>query len=150
MALTASTSLAEIATTNPSLTRELAGLPVAAEPATDWMGLPPEAMADHLEATHHQFLKRELSRLSKLATKVSRVHGDKHTALVEAAEVLFPMIGTLASATPVGPASIAARSAIRSPSWSTNTRRSGHCWSGCGRSPAATRLLRTPAPQRGR
>ncbi|MFO7628662.1 MAG: iron-sulfur cluster repair di-iron protein [Prochlorococcaceae cyanobacterium] len=150
MAFTPSTSLAEIASTNPSLTRELerlgldyccggkrslaeacqqqgldpvaiaaelAALPVAAEPAADWIGLPPEALVDHLEATHHEFLKRELPRLSELAAKVSRAHGAKHPELVEAAqvlaeiradlephlrkeeEVLFPMIRTLASAT---------------------------------------------------
>lgn len=150
MALTPSTSLAEIASTNPSLTRELerlgldyccggkrslaeacqqqgldpaaiaaelAALPVTSEPAADWIGLSPEAMVDHLAVTHHQFLKRELPRLSELAAKVSRVHGGNHPELVEAAqvlaeiradlephlrkeeEVLFPMIRTLASAT---------------------------------------------------
>lgn len=150
MALTPSTSLADIASTNPSLTRELerlgldyccggkrslaeaceqqgldpaaiaaelAALPVTAEPGEEWIGLSPEAMVDNLEVTHHPFLKRELPRLSELATKVSRVHGANHPELVEAAqvlaeiradlephlrkeeEVLFPMIRTLASAT---------------------------------------------------
>jgi regulator of cell morphogenesis and NO signaling len=150
MALTPSTSLAEIAATNPSLTRELerlgldyccggkrslaeacqqqgldpdaiaaelVSMPIAAEPAADWIGLPPEELVDHLETSHHQFLKRELPRLSELAAKVSRVHGGKHPELVEAAqvlveiradlephlrkeeEVLFPMIRSLASAT---------------------------------------------------
>jgi len=150
MALTPSTSLAEIASTTPSLTRELerlgldyccggkrslaeacrqqgldpdvivaelTALPVVAEAAGDWIGLTPEALVDHLEATHHLFLKRELPRLSELAAKVSRVHGAKHPELVEAAqvlaeiradlephlrkeeEVLFPMIRSLAAAT---------------------------------------------------
>lgn len=148
MALTPSTSLAEIASTNPALTRELerlgldyccggkrslaeacqqqgldpdviaaelAALPVAAEPGEEWIGLAPDALVDHLEATHHPFLKRELPRLSELAAKVSRVHGANHPELVEAAqvlakiradlephlrkeeEVLFPMIRSLAS-----------------------------------------------------
>jgi regulator of cell morphogenesis and NO signaling len=74
-------------------------------------------LVDHLEATHHRYLKRELPRLSGLAAKVSRVHGEKHPELIHIAEVvaelradlephlhkeeevLFPMIRTLASAT---------------------------------------------------
>jgi regulator of cell morphogenesis and NO signaling len=150
MELTPTTTLAEIASTYPTLTRELERLgldyccggkrsleeacrqqgldpeavvaelssqPLAAEPAAEWRGLAPADLVDHLEATHHRFLKQELPRLSELAAKVGRVHGEKHPDLVRAAEVLaeirfdlephlrkeeevlFPMIRTLASAT---------------------------------------------------
>ena len=36
----------------------------------------PEALVDHLEATHHAYLHAELPRLSALADKVTGVHGD--------------------------------------------------------------------------
>lgn len=96
---------------------ELSSQPLAAEPAAEWLSLPPAELVEHLEATHHRYLKQELPRLSGLAAKVSRVHGEKHPELIRIAEVLaairadlephlrkeeevlFPMIRTLASAT---------------------------------------------------
>lgn len=146
--ITSSTTLAEIASTTPALTRELehlgldycgggkrslaeacreqqldpeaviaelASTPAAAEPPADWIGLAPAELVDHLEATHHRSLKDALPRLTELATKVSRVHGEAHPELIRVAdvvkeirgdlephlrkeeEVLFPMIRTLAS-----------------------------------------------------
>lgn len=151
MALTPTTSLAEIATANPSLRRELERLGldyccggkrslaeachlqdldpdviVAAlvslsgkteQTQSDWADLSPSDLVDHLESTHHRYLKQELPRLSALTEKVSRVHGEKHPELVAVTEVfaqlrddlephlrkeeqvLFPMIRTLAAAT---------------------------------------------------
>ena len=147
--ITPSTTLAEIASTTPALTRELERLgldyccggkrslaeacreqqldpeaviaeltthPVTAEPPADWIGLAPAELVDHLEATHHRYLKDALPRLTELATKVSRVHGEAHPELVRVAdvvnelradlephlrkeeEVLFPMIRSLATA----------------------------------------------------
>jgi len=148
--ITPSTTLAEIASTTPALTRELerlgldyccggkrslaeacreqlldpesviaelASVPAAAEPPADWIGLAPAELVDHLEATHHRYLKDALPRLTELAAKVSRVHGEAHPELMRVAEVvselradlephlrkeeevLFPMIRSLASAT---------------------------------------------------
>jgi len=147
--ITPSTTLAEIASTAPALTRqlerlgldyccagkrslaeacreqqldpeaviaELTSIPVATEPAAVWINLQPAALVDHLEATHHRYLKDALPRLTELAAKVSRVHGEAHPELVSVAdvvnklradlephlrkeeEVLFPMIRSLASA----------------------------------------------------
>lgn len=147
--ITPSTTLAEIASTTPVLTRELerlgldyccggkrslaeacrkrqldpeaviaelASVPAAAEPPADWIRLAPAELVDHLEATHHRYLKDALPRLTELATKVSRVHGEAHPELVRVAdvvnelradlephlrkeeEVLFPMIRSLATA----------------------------------------------------
>ena len=149
MDLTPSTTLAEIASNRPALTRELerlgldyccggrrslaqacaergldaeaiaaelSSVPLAEAPPADWIGLSPDELVDHLEATHHQFLRRELPRLSELAAKVSRVHGANHPELVQAEavlaeiradlephlqkeeQVLFPMIRSLATA----------------------------------------------------
>jgi len=35
-------------------------------------------MCDSIVATHHEYLKRELPRLTQLVDKVVRVHGDQH------------------------------------------------------------------------
>jgi regulator of cell morphogenesis and NO signaling len=90
---------------------------VSEEKPSAWLALSPEALVDHLEATHHRYLKQELPRLDKLAARVSRVHGANHPELVKVAavvseiradlephlrmeeEVLFPMIRLLGSAT---------------------------------------------------
>jgi regulator of cell morphogenesis and NO signaling len=147
--ITPSTTLAEIASTTPALTRELERLgldyccggkrslaeacqeqqldpevviaeltahPVSAEPPANWISLAPAELVDHLEATHHRYLKDALPRLTELATKVSRVHGEAHSELIRVAdlvnalradlephlrkeeEVLFPMIRSLATA----------------------------------------------------
>lgn len=39
-------------------------------------------MCDEIEATHHEYLKRELPRLTQLVDKVVRVHGEQHAWLV--------------------------------------------------------------------
>ncbi len=147
--ITPSTTLAEIASTTPALTRELerlgldyccggkrslaeacraelldpeaviavlSSVPAATEPPADWIGLAPAELVDHLEATHHRYLKDALPRLTELATKVSRVHGETHPELIRVAdvvnelradlephlrkeeEVLFPMIRSLTTA----------------------------------------------------
>ena len=147
--ITPSTTLAEIASTAPALTRklerlgldyccggkrslpeacrkqqldpeavieELTSVAASGEPPADWIGLPPAELVDHLEATHHRYPKDALPRLSELAAKVSRVHGEAHPELVRVTdvvnalradlephlrkeeEVLFPMIRTLTSA----------------------------------------------------
>jgi regulator of cell morphogenesis and NO signaling len=71
-------------------------------------------VVDHLLATHHAFVKREIPRLSALVDKVERVHGPTHATtipplarlwrrassellehLAKEEEVLFPMIRAL-------------------------------------------------------
>jgi len=44
-------------------------------------------LADHIEQTHHAFLKRELPRLEFLVNKVADRHGDHRPALVEVASI---------------------------------------------------------------
>jgi regulator of cell morphogenesis and NO signaling len=73
-------------------------------------------LADHIEATHHTYLKDELPRLDRMTEKVSRVHGKRAPRLIEVREaflafraevephmvkeerVLFPMIRQLEAA----------------------------------------------------
>lgn len=40
-------------------------------------------LADHIEQSHHAYLKKELPRLDFMTEKVSRVHGDKEPRLHE-------------------------------------------------------------------
>lgn len=86
------------------------------EEAAPWATMGPAELVDHLETTHHAYLHDELPRLSKLADKVTEVHGSRHPELAEVQRVyaalradlephlakeervLFPMIRELAEA----------------------------------------------------
>lgn len=87
---------------------------------SQWKGM--DGLVDHIEATHHAYLREALPRLVALADKVAGVHGANHPELTNVAElvheiradlephllkeeqVLFPMIRELASATATPPA----------------------------------------------
>jgi regulator of cell morphogenesis and NO signaling len=77
-------------------------------------------LCDHIEQTHHAYLKTELPRLGEMVDKVARVHGERHPKLVDVRkvfvglrtemethmmkeeQVLFPAIRRIeASSTPV-------------------------------------------------
>jgi regulator of cell morphogenesis and NO signaling len=84
----------------------------------EWPSLPPAALADHIVATHHAYLREELPLLATLAVKVERAHGARHPELAnvralvevlradlephldEEERVLFPAIRALAAAGP--------------------------------------------------
>ena len=92
-----------------------ASLPSAARTEPEWEGI--DGLVDHLEATHHAYLRDTLPQLVALADKVASVHGANHPELLEVAalvhviradlephlmkeeRVLFPMIRDLADAT---------------------------------------------------
>lgn len=44
-------------------------------------------LCNHIETTHHAYLKTELPRLSQIANKVASVHGEKDPALIDLARV---------------------------------------------------------------
>ena len=44
----------------------------------DWRLQPLSTLCDHIESTHHAFLREELPRLAALAHKVARAHGERH------------------------------------------------------------------------
>lgn len=95
---------------------DLSSQPMTAEPPAVWIKLSPAELVDHLEATHHRYLKQELPRLRELAAKVSTTHGERYPELIRVEELLtelwvelephlrkeedevFPMVRTLASA----------------------------------------------------
>lgn len=49
-----------------------------ADSTTDWTTAGLADLADHIEATHHAYLKSELPRITELAEKVAQVHGTLH------------------------------------------------------------------------
>lgn len=81
--------------------------------AVDWAAMEASELVDHLETTHHRYLRDALPRLGLLADKVMQVHGARHPELVEVQslfarlradlephllkeeQVLFPMIRAL-------------------------------------------------------
>lgn len=64
-----------------------AALAAPAEVGTDWTAASLSDLADHIEATHHAYLREELPRLSGLLSKVARVHGKAAPWIVEVKEV---------------------------------------------------------------
>lgn len=65
------------------------------EPVTDWAAQGAGALADHIERTHHDYLKRELPRLTALTAKVASVHGGHSPALVELRDVYAGFAGEM-------------------------------------------------------
>lgn len=53
----------------------------------DWTQAPLAALCDHIEQTHHAYLKAELPRLTAIVAKVAAVHGDAHPELGEVKKV---------------------------------------------------------------
>jgi regulator of cell morphogenesis and NO signaling len=47
----------------------------------NWLDAPLAELCDHIEVTHHAYLKAELPRLTDIVAKVARVHGDAHPEL---------------------------------------------------------------------
>jgi regulator of cell morphogenesis and NO signaling len=52
---------------------------------TNWDQVSLATLLDHIESTHHRFLREEKPRLTALAHKVARVHGERHPELTELA-----------------------------------------------------------------
>ena len=102
--------------------RVLADLAAAEAPEPQervWTQATLTELADHIEQSHHAFLRQELPRLSALTQKVSKVHGRTHPELLEVARlfeafssdmvshmnkeegILFPMIRALEARGPM-------------------------------------------------
>ena len=43
---------------------------------SDWLGAPLSELVDHIEQTHHDYLKRELRRVEHLADQIADQHGN--------------------------------------------------------------------------
>ena len=82
-----------------------------------WTSMSPTELVDHLEATHHAYLREALPRAAALAGKVASVHAERHPELavvsglvaelraelephlMKEERILFPMIRELGAAT---------------------------------------------------
>lgn len=62
---------------------------------TDWTTAPPAALCEHLISVHHEYLWREMPRLSALAAKVARVHGANHPELKQVAHTYQRLVTDL-------------------------------------------------------
>lgn len=87
------------------------------EAKADWTSSSMSQLVDHIEQTHHAYMKTEMQRLLQLANKVAEKHGGKRPVLIQLADVfaafteqmslhmmkedtvLFPMIKQLENAT---------------------------------------------------
>lgn len=56
--------------------------------STDWRKAGLTELADHIETTHHVYLKKELPRLNELMTKVVAAHAERHPELPKVAGIL--------------------------------------------------------------
>lgn len=53
-------------------------------------------MYDTIVATHHEFMKSELPRLTTLPAKVRQVHGGKYHWILKENNILFPLAAQMA------------------------------------------------------
>lgn len=59
--------------------------------AQNWLNASLTELADHIEQTHHVYLKSELPRLQALADKVAKVHGVREPRLLKVAAIFSAM-----------------------------------------------------------
>lgn len=59
--------------------------------AQNWLNASLTELADHIEQTHHVYLKSELPRLQALAAKVAMVHGARQPKLLKVAAIFSTM-----------------------------------------------------------
>lgn len=57
----------------------------------NWSNESISSIIDHLESTHHEFMKREFPRLTFLVDKVSRVHGERHKELYDIRDTFYEL-----------------------------------------------------------
>lgn len=62
---------------------------------TDWTTASPAELIENLVTVHHEYLWREMPRISALATKVARVHGANHPELKQVATVYQRLMADL-------------------------------------------------------
>lgn len=53
----------------------------------NWLDAPLAELCDHIEQTHHAYLKRELPRLAELVAKVAQAHAENHPELTTIQQV---------------------------------------------------------------
>ena len=76
---------------------EAAALAGAGRPVVDAAAMTLTQLADHIEQTHHEYLKAELPRLVEMATRVATKHGWRDARLVEMGEMVQNVAHEMAS-----------------------------------------------------
>jgi len=69
----------------------------ASSAARDWSGATMSELIDHILSAHHAYLRRELPRLSEMAAKVVRAHGQRFAWVLECQNVLADLRAELES-----------------------------------------------------
>jgi regulator of cell morphogenesis and NO signaling len=65
------------------------------QPVVDAAAMSLAELADHIERTHHGYLREELPRLGRMTKKVAAVHGEHDSRLPEVAQVFLAMADEL-------------------------------------------------------
>lgn len=63
----------------------------------DWSNAPLSELINHIVSTHHAYLRRELPRLSAMAEKVVRAHGERFPWVLECQQILAGLRAELES-----------------------------------------------------
>lgn len=79
------------ATTVVSILESAAAALAAVPVEVDAAGMSLTALADHVERTHHAYLKDELPRLAEMAERVARKHGDRDPRLAAVATIVVAL-----------------------------------------------------------
>ena len=69
---------------------------ITGDPDRDWSKTSMTELIQHIESTHHAYLKRELPRLAKLVQKVAIAHGAAHPELIQVRDIFGIFAGELA------------------------------------------------------
>lgn len=64
---------------------------------TDTATMPLSELADHIEQTHHVYLRSEFPRLDEVTQKVASVHGDKDPRLHQVRDTFLALAGELSN-----------------------------------------------------
>lgn len=72
-----------------NLNRALAAPLVPGVAPKDWSKSSLTALVDHIESTHHIFMKEQLPRLENILAKAIRAHGNHHGAMLESLRDVF-------------------------------------------------------------
>ncbi len=67
------------------------------EPIIDAAAMSLTELTDHIENTHHAFLRSEFPRLDEMTEKVVSVHGEKESRLCQVRETFLALFGELSS-----------------------------------------------------
>lgn len=62
---------------------------------TDWTTVSAAELCEHVVSVHHEYLWREMPRISALAVKVARVHGAHHPELKQIATIYQQLVAEL-------------------------------------------------------